>query len=131
MSEEKKKTDESELDHVKVTVIGAGPVTGGPQPLQTGTIAVTPAPHQPNLVTIVVSPLVAIVIRFANTYLTVLVGLVAAGMTSDVIPYTDFFNLISKCAGLSIAGAGLGLLKDLVTIFGKLEGKFPLLTGSV
>lgn len=120
-----------ELQPVSVTVIGQGAVTGGSTPMETGLVATTPAPNQPNLLVTVISPIAAVGIRFINTYLTVLTGLVAAGMTSDIIPYTDFLGLVTKCAGLSIAGAGVGVLKDLVTIFGRLEHKFPLLTGNV
>lgn len=126
-----KVTDTQPLAPVKVTVIGQGDVSGGPAPMITGTIATTPLTHQPNLVAIVVSPLLAILIRFGNNYLTILVGLIGAAMVSDVIPYTDFVNLVTKCAGLSVAGAGFSALKDMVTIFGRLETKFPLLTGSV
>ena len=129
--DEKKETDSTPLTPIKVAVIGQGTVSGGPAPLITGTEAVTPLAHQPNLITVVVSPLLAILIRTTNTYLTILVGLVAAGMTSDAIPSTDFANLLMKCAGLAVAGAGIGFLKDCVTIFSKLEGKFPLLTGNV
>jgi hypothetical protein len=112
---------------VAVTIIGTG---DGAAPI-TGTVAVTPGPQHANLVVTVVGPLMAIAIRFANTYLTILVGLVAAGMTSAIIPAPDFLHLVLECAKLSIAGAGVGLLKDLVTVFAKLEGKYPLATGSV
>lgn len=113
------------IEPVAVTVIGTG--DGG---LKTGTTAITPG-KQPNLLVTAISPAVAILIRFVNAYLTILVGLVAAGMTSDVIPAEDFAHLVLACAKLSIAGAGLGLLKDCLTIFGNLEKKFPLLSGSV
>ena len=131
MTQEEKKTEATTLEPVSVTVIGTGAVTGGPAPMTTGTVATTPAPSQPNLLVTVISPFMAIAIRFFNSYLTILTGLVAAGMTSTIIPYTDFLDLLGKCAGLSIAGACVGLLKDLVTVFGRLEGKFPLLTGNV
>jgi hypothetical protein len=130
-TEKDKVSTAAPLEPVTVAVIGTGNVTGGPAPITTGTEAVTPATHQPNLRIQVVPPLLAIAVRFGNAYLTILVGLVAAGMTSDVIPYTDFLDLVLRCAGLSVAGAGLGALKDLVTIFGRLETKFPLLTGNV
>ena len=126
-----KRTEAASLDPIPVTVIGTGSISGGPAPMKTGTVATTAAPHQPNLLVTVISPLMAIVIRFINTYLTILVGLVAAGMTSDVIPHSDFISLVMKCLGLSVAGAGVGFLKDLVTVFGRLEEKFPLLTGNV
>lgn len=128
---ELKTTEERPLQPVSVTVIGHGQVTGGPTPMETGTVARTPAQNQPNLLVTVISPLAAIGIRFFNTYLTVLAGLVAAGLTSDIIPHTDFIALVLRCAGLSVAGAGVGLLKDLVTVFGRLEQKYPLLSGNV
>jgi hypothetical protein len=112
---------------VAVTMIGG---TGDGAISKEKILATTPEQHA-NLLITVVSPLMALLIRFINSYLTILVGLVAAGMSSDVIPAKDFGDLVLRCAGLSLAGAGLGALKDLVTIFGKLESKFPLLTGNV
>ena len=96
-----------------------------------GTVAVTPQPNQPNLVVRLVTPLTAITVRFVNTFLTGLVGILTGAMATNVIQATDFVHLVYKCAGLAVAGAGMGLLKDLVTIFGKLEQTNPLLTGSV
>lgn len=69
----------------------------------------------------------ALLVRFINAFLTMLVALTSAGMTTNIIPAKDFMDLVLKCATLSVAGAGLGLMKDLVTIFGKLEQKIPLL----
>lgn len=110
-------------------VVATVDTTGGKLPERA--YAETPGTATPNVIVQVVGPALAIFIRFINTYLTTLVGLVAAGMTSDIIPASDFVSLVWKCAQLSIAGAGLGLLKDLVTIFGKLETKYPLWTGNV
>lgn len=111
---------------VTVAIIRGG--TGAP--LTTGTVASTPD-HQPNIVFTVISPLAAVLIRFAYDYLTMLVALVGAGMTTNVIPAADFAHLVLQCAKLSLAGAGLGALKNLVTIFGNLERKFPIASGSV
>ena len=121
------KTSTAPLEPVTVTLIGTK-ADDIPSP---GTVAVTPKQTQPNLIVNVVTPAAAILIRFVNAYLTLLVGLVTAGMATNIIPATDFGQLVLACAKLSVAGAGLGLLKDLVTIFGKLEQRFPLLTGSV
>ncbi len=127
-----KTTDETPLQPVKVTVIGTGPVTGGPAPMQTGTVATTAAEHQPNLLVTVISPVAALGIRFGYAYMTTLVGLVGAGLAStEAIPHTDFINLVLKCAGLSLAGPAVSLGKDMITIFSRLEQKFPLLTGNV
>ncbi len=115
------------IQPIAVTVIGTG--DGSTEPIA-GAIGVTPG-TQPNLVVTIVTPLAAILIRFANNYLTMLVGLVAAGMTSNIIPATDFLHLVYECAKLAIAGAGLGLLKDIVTVVSGLERTHPLSTGSV
>jgi len=109
---------------VAVTVIGTGDGLVG------GTKATTP-PDQPNLVVNVVQPVVALLVRFVNVYIGNLVGLLAAGMTSNAIPASDFGHLVLKCASLAVASAVVLSLKDIVTVFGKLEQKFPLLTGSV
>lgn len=91
----------------------------------------TPGEHKPNLLIMVVSPLAAILIRFANSYVTALLGLVTVGLTTDAIPAADFYSLVVRCAGLSLAGPCVALGKDLVTILGNLEKKYPLLTGSI
>lgn len=125
-------TDKLEaIPPVMVTVIG-GTGDGG-APLTNGTVATTPD-HQPNVITNVIQPAVAIAVRFGNVFGTTLVGLVVAGMTPSggkLLYTSDFYHLVLTCASLALPAAALGLLKDLVTIFGRLEGKYPLLTGSV
>ena len=115
---------------VTVAIIGTG---DGGTPLTSGVTAVTPG-HQPNLIVTLVTPLVAILVRFVNQFLTTLVGLVGAGMTpagGRILHADDFVHLVLTCASLSIAGAGFALIKDCVTIFSKLEQKYPVGTGSV
>ncbi len=120
-------TESRPVEPVTVAVIG----TGDGSRLPTGTTATTPNPHEPNILVQVVSPLVAVSIRFINTFLTVLLGILTGAMATNVITAPDFLHLLYKCAGLSVAGAVVGLLKDLVTVFGRLEQKNPLLTGNV
>lgn len=116
---------------VEVTVIGTGTGTGnGGNPIPSGTMLQTPD-HQPNVIVKVVTPIVAITIRFANAYLTALLGLVTVGLTTDAISAPDFYHLVIKCAGLSLAGPCVSLAKDLITILSGLEKRFPLATGSV
>jgi hypothetical protein len=120
------------LEPVAVTVVDTGHAPD--VTLKTGTVAATPGTQTPNLIVTVVGPARAILVRFVNQFLTTLVGLVGAAMTpagAAVLPATDFYHLVLNCAALSVAGAGFGALKDLVTIFGRLESKYPLLTGSV
>lgn len=90
----------------------------------------TPA-NQPDVRVLFVAPVVSITIRFLNAYMTTLVGLVMAGLTTQVIPAHDFGELVYKCLGLSLAGPSVSLGKDLITILGDLEKRWPLLTGKV
>lgn len=111
---------------ISIAAIGTGTGDGN----VTKTELVTSG-KEPNVILTVVQPILAILIRFINAYLTMLVGLVGAGMVSNIIPAQDFVHLVLKCAALSLAGAGFSFLKDLVTVFGNLEKKYPLLTGSI
>lgn len=118
------------LAPIQVAVIG----TGDGSKLPPVIVADTPDPHQPNVVVTMIRPARAIVIRFANAFLIQFSGLVLAGLTpaGGSLLYTgNFLHLVMTCASLSLPGAGAGLIKDLVTVFGKLEGKYPLLTGSI
>lgn len=124
---EDKSTESRVVEPVNVAIIG----TGDANRLPSGTIAETVGEHQPNMVVQVVTPLVALVIRFINVFLPVFSGILTGAMASDVIPAHDFLNLVAKCAGLALAGTTLAFIKDLITIFGRLEQKYPLLTGSV
>jgi hypothetical protein len=110
---------------VPVTVVDTGLVKN----LEPGLVK-TPA-GEPNLMLNIVSPIVAIIVRFIHTYLTTVVGLITAGMVTDVLPAREFADLVKVCAQLSLAGAVIGALKDTITILGKLEGKYPLVTGGV
>ena len=138
MAEDGKTTAEAPLQPLVVTVIGTGTGNGGPAPLVTGTEAVTPLSHQPNLLTLVVSPLTAIGVRFISQFLTSIGGFLTLAMVPagdnavlKAIQAADFLTLVYTAAGLSLAPAGLDLIKNLATIFGKLENKYPIMTGNV
>lgn len=125
-----KTTESRPVAPVTVAIVG----TGDGSRLASGTVATTAGSHEPNIVIQAVQPVVAVGVRFANTFLIQLVGLLVAAMTptgATVLHARDFFHLVALCAGLALPGAGLGFLKDLVTIFGRLEQKFPLATGSI
>lgn len=121
MSDDQQKTAPMPLEPVQALVIGS---TGDGGTVQK---TIQTPDGQPNIIIQVVSPMLAILVRFVNSFLVMLVSLVSAGMTTNIIPAKDFWDLVVKCATLSVAGAGLGFLKDLVTVFGNLEKKFPLL----
>lgn len=127
---DEKMTPATPIESVKVVMISGTGTGDGGAPIPSGQMAVTPD-HQPNLVVQVVTPIVAIAIRFANAYLTALVGLVLAGMTTDALGTQDFSHLVVKCTSLSLAGPAVALAKDLITILSGLERKFPLATGSI
>lgn len=110
------------MEPITVNVIG--------NELPQHTEALTPD-HKPNLIVNMVSPALAITIRFVNAYVTTLLGLVTVGVTTDAFPAPDFLHLVIKCLGLSLAGPAVALLKDVVTILGRLERKYPLGTGAV
>lgn len=115
---------------IQVAVIG----TGDGSKLPPMIVADTPDPNQPNVAVTMIKPVLAILIRFANLFLVQFSGLVVAGLTpagGKLLYTSDFLHLLLVCASLSLPGAGTGLIKDLVTIFGQLEGKHPLLTGSI
>lgn len=125
-----KMTESRPVEDVKIAVVG----TGDGSRLSPGTVAETPGAHQPNVVVDVVSPALAIGIRAGNLFLQTLIGLLVAAMTpagASLLYTSDFVHLLGTCASLALPVTVLGSLKDLLTIFGRLEQKFPLLTGKV
>ena len=126
-----KTTESRPVAPVKVAVIG----TGDGSRLQPGTELETPGEHQPNVViTAVVQPAVALLIRSGNLLFKSMFGLVTAAMTpegGEMLYRGDFADLLVTCFKLSVPIVVVGGMKDFVTVFGKLEEKFPLLTGKV
>lgn len=116
------------LPSVNVALIG-GTGDGG-APIPTGTVLTTPD-HQPNVIVTVITPVLALLVRFINVYVGMVVGLLGTAMTSNAITAPDFWHLFIKCCGLAVGGAVVLMLKDIVTIFGRLEQKYPLATGSI
>lgn len=116
-----------------VSLIGTGTGDGGQAPIRNGTVAETPGETQPNVVLRVVRPFVAIGVRAIHLFLATLLGLIGAGAVigQDFIPFTDFWDLVMKGATVAATATALGFLKDVVTIFKRLEEKYPLLTGSI
>ena len=117
---------------VTISLVGTGTGTGGGvSPIPNGTVVETPV--GPALVK-VVGPIVAIVVRFIHLFLVTFVGLITAagiGVGTETVPLLTFHAVIGGSAVTSVVVAGVGLLKDLVTVFGRLEGKYPLWTGGI
>lgn len=116
------------IEPVAVTIIGTG---DGSVPITSGTVATTPGKQQANLAITVVSPLMALSVRFVHTYLGSVITLLTAGMTSSAIPAADFWHLVLRCASLAFAGAAILSMKDILTVLSGLEKKWPLMTGNV
>ena len=118
------------MDQIQVTAIG----TGDGMPMN-GTSVVAETPHgTPNVVVEFVRPIVALSVRFGFTFGTILVSMLSVAMTpygQKLLPITDFTELVKSCAIFALSGASFELIKNIVTIFGKLEAKYPLWTGSV
>lgn len=125
--------DPPTIPSIPIKIVGIpGTQTQEALPLPAGTQveAVTLAAHTPNFTVKVVGPAKAIAVRFTYTFLTSFVGLLAAAITPEGqrhLHTADFLHLLVTCANLSLPIAGLGLAKDLLTIFQKLEGRYTLL----
>lgn len=112
---------------VTISIIGTGSGTGGGvAPTPDGTVAKTPA-GQPNLRIQVITPVIAIVVRALNVFATTFVGALGAGAVG-VAPSTWTWK---AAAGIALGAAILETAKNSITIFNRLEGKWPLLTGSI
>jgi hypothetical protein len=122
-----KTTEPRPVEPVKIAMVG----TGDGSRLPTGTIATTEGEHEPNLIVKVVTPALAIAVRALNTFFTVMSGAVSGIGVTNVIPFSDFTDLLRKAAVVAVFAVLIGVIKDCATIFGRLEGKFPLLTGNV
>lgn len=112
---------------LNIAVIGTG--TGDGE-LTSGTI-VTPS-GQPNIGYQVVQPIVAILVRFAHLYLVTFSGVITASqVATKLLPFHDFWVVVTFAGQVSLAAACAGAVKDLIVIFAKLGQKFPLLMGEV
>ena len=109
-----------------VTVTGTG---DGVAPEMLNRITAKTPDHLPNVEVRVIQPLMVILIRTARVYVQTLLGLVTAGMAAPkAIPAADFYHLVTLCAGLSVAPAGLCLFQNALELLGKLDQKYPTLT---
>lgn len=129
-----KVTESRPVEPIKVAVIATGDATK----LPSETVAVTPNPHEPNIVVKAVPPIVAVLIRFANLYIMSLLGFLSLRMVPpggnqvvEAIQAVDLYHLILTAGSVALAPSVLGMLKDFTTILTGLEKKYPLSTGSI
>jgi hypothetical protein len=123
---------------INIAIVGTGTTEGGGvAPTPNGTIVETPA-GQPNLRINVIRPEIAFLVRFVTLYLQTFIGILTAagfgnvtGINAKVFAAPDLATLVAGAAWASLIVAVVGLGKNLITVLGRLEGKYPLLTGSI
>lgn len=116
-----------DITPVTISIVGTGNSKGGGvAPTPDGTIAQTPA-GQPNLLIKTIGPVRAIAVRFGHLYFKSFAAAVVLAMGGG----TDILGAIALCWLPALSVPGVGLLWDIVTVFGRLEGRYPLATGSI
>ena len=112
-------------DPIKVVVTSRG----GEGSITNDSTAVTPGTETPNLIVQALSPLRIVATRVARNYLTVVVGLVTAGITgADAGMMPDAFGaLVWKAAQLGLSSAGVSLLVNALELITRLDESFPKL----
>ena len=116
---------------VTISIVGTGTGQGGGQaPTPDGTIAETPK-GQPNLRINVITPALALFIRAAHLFLVTFSGLLTADQLVLDLFDSQGMGPVIGAARAALAVVSAGFIKDLITIFSRLEGKHPLATGSI
>lgn len=117
---------------IKVTVI-SGTGDGRMPAHMHGMLAQTPGVQNPNFVTIVVPAFVALLVRAGHNFFAVFVATISAASASGAIGGPAILSAIDLKTAAYLAGSAVvvNTAKDCLTIFARLETKFPLLTGSV
>lgn len=112
---------ETAMPPIHVAVIG-GTGDGGvrPQTIET-------PKGQRNVVLTPISTALALGIRFVDTFLTALIAVAGLGGLTDMIPFEDFADLLRKGASAGVIAGGVGFIKDMASVVGKLKQKYPLL----
>lgn len=85
---------------------------------------------RPDVLVKVVTPIAAILVRAAKTYMQTLLGLLSAaglGMASSTLPPGDFLHTLKICAGLSIGSGVMSLLTNITLLLTALGDRFPTL----
>lgn len=113
-------------------VVIKGMEPAGTTAIPDGTVLST-ADHHPNVLIKTLSVLQTLAIRFGFMFFTSLAGSVTGGAVSGqtVIVWHDFSELLYKAAILAAITGAIDLIKNLATIFSRLEQSHPLMTGNV
>lgn len=116
----------TEVSPILVTVVGSGKEVG-----VSGAVGVT-GEGQANLITQVITPVMALAVRFGHRFIDALIGAEALKTLDTMADWNLIQGGAFKAAlMIALATAVWGLIRDLGTVFTKLEGRFPLSTGNV
>jgi hypothetical protein len=117
------------MEPVHVTVVG-GTGDGG----TSKQVLITPA-GQPNVIATFIPTATALVVRFFDTFLTVLLAVSGIGAVTSIDAIKQLVPSHAALGGAvfeeavfyAFVAASFGLLKDLAVIVSKLKSKYPLL----
>jgi hypothetical protein len=119
-------------DTVVVSMIETPAPDGSPAPAP-GTVAHTPG-EAANVKLNVISRTTAIGVRFVHEFIQAFLGsLLAAGfgVSTHAVNLGDFQSVVMASAASAGIIAIVGLLRNAVTVFKDLEGKYPLASGGI
>lgn len=119
------------MEPVQISIVG-GTGNGGDLSNTPPKMLAETAPGQPDFVVNVIRPSLAILVRFVHLFLTSFVGAIGAGEVSGALG-ANIFNVpvVESAFWIAAGAATAGFVKDLITVFARLEGKYPLMTGSI
>ena len=106
------------VEPIKLAIIGNGTDSG----------LIVTSGDGPNIKWKSVTPLIPLAIRFAYSFATTFSGLLTATLPSGSILHGASLKALALIA---LTAAVVDGVKNLVTVLGKLESRFPLSTGSV
>lgn len=127
------------MDEITIATMGTpavhenttGTTTGGGKVVMLETQA-----SQPNVKLNVIRPAIALLVGFIHQFgTTFLACLTAAGLGVGVGALVNVHapiqDVVTGAAWVALISAGLDLVKNVVSVFGELRNKYPLLTGSL
>lgn len=98
-----------------------------------GTLLPTPGTQNANVVMVVVPVVVALAVRAGHMFFSTFVATISAAGASSALGGPDILSSIDWATAAYVAGSAVAVdfAKNCLTIFARLETKFPLITGSV
>lgn len=127
------------MEQITIATIGTPDVHEGTKGTGTGAgkmVTLETQEGQPNVKLNVIRPVIALTVGFVHQFgTTFLACLTAAGLGVGVGALVDIHaplqDVVRGAAWVSLISAGFDLVKNVVSIFGELRNKYPLLTGSL